>query len=111
MPVVSQSITRPMVPVGATTVACAVRAGRGHHGGVRVGVAVLVAERERAVAGPLGMLDQARIRAGGVVEPHRRGRDLLVAGLVAARGAAVIADHAQHVLAVLLVTREGPELG
>jgi hypothetical protein len=36
MPVVSQSMTRPMVPVGATTVTCALR------------IAVLLAERERA---------------------------------------------------------------
>ena len=46
MPVVSQSITRPMVPVGAIT------------GGLRVAVAVLLAELERAVPGALGVLDQ-----------------------------------------------------
>ena len=37
-------------------------------------------------------------------------RHLLVAGALAVGGAAVIADHAQHVLAVLLVAGEGAEL-
>ena len=44
-----------------------------------------------------------------MVERDRRRRHLLVAEQLAARGAAVIADHAQHVLAVLLVAREGAE--
>jgi hypothetical protein len=35
----------------------------------------------------------------------------LVAVLVAVRGAAMVADDAQHVLAVLLIAREGAELG
>src|ERR1700730_9999729 len=30
-----------------------------------------------------------------MVEPHRRGRELLIAGLLAMGGAAVVADHAQ----------------
>ena len=49
-------------------------------------------------------------RAGLVVERHRRRRHLLVAGALAMRGAAVVADHPQHGLAVLLVAGEGAEL-
>ena len=85
-------------------------AGGRDHGRLRVAVAVLLAERERAVPGRLGMRDQRLIGAGGVVERHRRRRNLLVAGALAVGGAAVVAHHAQHVLAVLLVAGEGPEL-
>ena len=84
-------------------------AGRRDHARLRVAEAVLGAERERAVPGALGMLDEARLGAGGMVEAHRRRRELLVAGLLAMGGAAVVAHDAQHVLAVLLVAGEGAE--
>ena len=45
-----------------------------------------------------------------MVERHRRRCDLLVAAALAVGGAAVVAHHAQHVLAVLLVAGEGSEL-
>jgi hypothetical protein len=66
-------------------------------------------ERQRAVPGALGILDQARLRADGMVEAHRRGRELLVAGLLA-MGAALVMDYAQHVLAVLLVAGKAPRI-
>ena len=77
-------------------------AGRRDHGRLGVAEAVLGAERERAVPGALGMVDEpgkgaARRRAGRVVEPHRRRRELLIAGLLAMGGAAMVADHPQHV--------------
>ena len=53
------------------------------------------------------MLHHARIGTGLVIERHRRRRHLLIAGALAMGGAAVVADHAQHVLAVLLVAGEG----
>ena len=87
------------------------RAGRRDDGGLRVAVAVLLAELERAVPGA-----RARARSSvwsgqaRVVERHRRCRELLVARRLAMGGAAVVADDAQHVLAVLLVARERPEL-
>ena len=71
---------------------------------------MLLAELERAVPGGLGVLDHALVGAGLVVERHRRRRHLLVAGALAVRGAAMVADDPQHVLAVLLVAREGAEL-
>ena len=86
------------------------RAGRRDHGRLRIAIAVLLAERERAVPGEPRALDQARIRAGGVVERHRRDRERLVAGLLAMGRAAMVADHPQHGVAVLLVAREGAEL-
>jgi len=63
--------------------------------------------------GRLGMRDKlltesAERRAGRMVEPHRRLRDLLVAGLFPVSRAAMIAHHAQHVLAVLLKPGNGP---
>ncbi len=56
------------------------------------------------------MLHHRLIGAGLVVERHRWGRHLLVARTLAVRGAAMVPDHAQHVLAVLLVARESAEL-
>ena len=55
------------------------------------------------------MLHHARIGTGLVIERHRRRRHLLIAGALAMGGAAVVADDAQHVLAVLLVAGEGAE--
>ncbi len=85
-------------------------AGGGDDGGLRVPIAVRFAERERVVPGGLGMRDQVLIGAGGVVERHRRVGDAFVAGALVIGGAAVIADHAQHGLAVFLVAGEGAEL-
>ena len=59
----------------------------------------------------LGVRDQLRIGTGGVVERHRVGAQELVAEILAMRGAAMVADDAQHRLGVLAVARERPELG
>ena len=72
-------------------------AGGRDHGRLGVAVAVLLAERDGLVPGALGGLDQAVVGAGGGIERHRRGGELLVAVLVAVGGAAVVADDAQHV--------------
>ena len=94
-------------------------AGRRDHGRLRVAVAVLLAEIDGPVPGGLGVRRQLgkalqrRAVAGGergVVERHRRDRHLLVALRLAVSRAAMIAHHAQHGLAVLLVAGEGPEL-
>jgi hypothetical protein len=98
MPVVSQSITRPR-----------------DHGRLGVAVAVLLAERQRLVPARLGPLRQrqrgaAEARERRMVERHRRDLQAFIAGGLAMRGDAVVADDAQHVLGVLLVAREGAEL-
>ncbi len=87
------------------------RAGRRDHTRLRVAIAVGLAEGQRLVPGDFRVLDQRRVRTMGVVEPHRRGRELLVAGLGAVGRAPMVADDAQHVLAVLPVSRERAELG
>jgi hypothetical protein len=74
-----------------------------------IAVAVLLAQCERAIPGALGMLDHARVGAGLVIERQRGRRHLLIAGALAVGGAAMIANDAQHVLAVLLVAGEGAE--
>ncbi len=85
-------------------------AGRRHHRHLRIAEAVRRALLDHAVPGALGVLDELRVRAGFVVERHRRRRDLLIAVAVAMRGAAMIAHHAQHGLAILLVAGEGAKL-
>ena len=87
-----------MVPVGATTVACALRKPWFWPSAMAL------------VPGALGGFDQCRVRAGRVVERHRRRRQLLVAVLLAVGGAAVIADDAQHVGGVGVIAGERPEL-
>ena len=82
-------------------------AGGRDHGGLCVAVAVAFAELQRLVPGGLGVLDQRLVGAGGVVERHRGRRHLVVAGALVIGGAAVIADHPQHGLAVFLVAGEG----
>ncbi len=47
-------------------------AGRRDHRHLGVAVAVLLAERERAVPGELGVVDEPRVRTGLIVERHRR---------------------------------------
>ncbi len=70
------------------------RAGRRDHGGLRVAVAVLLAELDRLVPGGLGVGRERLVALGGeraervMVERHRRDRDLLVAVLLAIGGAA-----------------------
>ena len=71
---------------------------------------MLLAELECLVPRCLRMRDDVRLRAGGVIERHRIDCKLLIACRLAVRGAPMIADHAQHVLDVLLVSGEGAEL-
>ena len=85
-------------------------AGRRHHSGLRIAIAVLLAEVERAVPCQPGAGDKVGLRAACVIERHRIDRQRLIAGRIAVGGAAVIADHPQHVLGVLLVAGEGAEL-
>ena len=85
-------------------------AGRRHHRGLRVAVAIDLAEFERPVPGGLGAFDDVGLVAGGVIERHRADGERLIAARFAMRGAAVVADHPQHVGGVLLVAGEGAEL-
>ncbi len=85
-------------------------AGGRDDGRLRVAVAVLLAERERAVPAGGGAFHQVGVGAGGLVERDRAGGELLVAAGVAVGGAAVVADHPQHRRGVLLVLREGAEV-
>ena len=86
------------------------RAGGRDDGGLRVAVAVRLAELQRPVPGALGMGDEGLVGAGGVIERHRVDGEALVALRQPMRRAAMVADHAQHVLGVGLVVRERPEL-
>src|SRR5579863_8941823 len=81
-------------------------AGRRHHGRLRIAVAVRLAELKRAVPGALGVLGKLLVGIDLVVERHRRVGHRLIAGAVAVSGAAVIAHHAQHRLAVFGKARE-----
>lgn len=90
------------------------RAGRRDHGRLGVAVAVLLAERQRLVPARLRPLRQRQRRAAEalqrrMVERHRRNLQGLIAGSLAMRRDAVVADDAQHVLGVLLVARERAE--
>ena len=85
-------------------------AGRRHHGGLRVAETADLAELERLVPGGFGMFDQILLLAGGVIERHRVDGEPLIAAAFAVGGAAVVADHAEHVAGVLLVAGEGAEL-
>ena len=82
-------------------------AGRRDHGGLRVAVAVLFAERQRLVPGGLGVRDQILVGARAVVERDGGLRHLLVAGALVIGGAAVVAHHLEHGIAVLLEAGEG----
>src|SRR4030081_81534 len=95
-PVVSQSMTRPMVPVGAITVAWALRKP------CSVPSASARSQARLACSTRLAKFPPPPL-AGPRGEPHRRRRELLVAGLLAMGGAAMVADHPQHRLAILLV--------
>src|SRR5579885_2241377 len=86
------------------------RTGRRDDRRLGVAIAVLLAEAERPVPGRRGVRDQPRIGTGGVVERDGRRGHLLIAGALAIGRAAVIADDAQHMLAVLLEAGERPEL-
>src|SRR3546814_9148386 len=78
----------------------------------RLGVAeaVLLAQRQGLVPGALGGLHQRLVGAVVRLQRHRRGGQRLVAGALAVGGAAVVADDAQHVVGVLAMARERPEL-
>ena len=87
-----------MVPVGA------------NQRGLRVAVAVLLAERERVVPCRAGRLDDRGGAVRGVEAAREHGQALVRALGGVVGGAAVVADHAQHRLAVRVVLREGAEL-
>ena len=85
-------------------------AGRRDHSGLRVAIAVLFAEFERGIPHRLGAGDDVALRAARVIERHRIDGERFIARGIAMGGAAMIADHAQHVRGVLLVAGEGAEL-
>ncbi len=85
-------------------------AGRRDHGRLRVAVAVALAQREGDVPGVPSRVDERRLGAVRGVERHRPDGELFVSRGLAMRGAAVVADHPQHRLAILLEAGEGAEL-
>ena len=86
-------------------------AGGRDNGCLRVAEAVLFANGERAIPGAGCGVDQAFVFARRVVERHGDDGQRFIAGLLPVRGAAVIADDAQHVVRVWLVARERSKLG
>ncbi|CCC97391.1 protein of unknown function [Azospirillum baldaniorum] len=85
-------------------------AGRGDHRGLGVAEAVLLAQFQRHVPGADGGHRQFLLRALVGDEGHRLDRQALVTLHLAAGSAAVVADDPQHVVAVLLIGREGAQL-
>ena len=86
------------------------RSGRRDHGRLRVAETVVLAKRDGAVPGAACRLYERPVRAGRMVERHRRNGELVKAVAVAVGGAAMIADDAQHFGGVGLIAREWPEL-
>jgi hypothetical protein len=86
------------------------RAGRGDDRRLRVAIAVRGAELERLVPRRARMRHEVGDRAFLRGQRHGVDGEALVAGALAVRGAAMVADHPQHVLAVLGVAGEGAEL-
>src|SRR5262249_4584599 len=70
-------------------------AGRRDHRDLRIAKAVLLAERKCAFPGASGMLDQALIRRGLVIERNRRRGNSLITGTLAMRCATMIANDPQ----------------
>ena len=73
------------------------RAGRRDDGRLRIAIAVFLAEFEGAVPGASRCFTQASVFERGVVQRHRRNRQLLVELGLSVRGTAMVAHHAQHV--------------
>ena len=86
------------------------RAGGRDHRGLGVAVAVLLAERERAVPRLARGADEPLVGARRRIERHRLDREPFVAVFPSVGGAAVVADRPEHRLAVLGELREGAEL-
>ena len=84
------------------------RAGRRDHRRLRIAVAVALAEVEGPVPNRFRVRDERGVRAGGVIEGNRVDAQALVALDEAVRGAAMVADDAQHRLGVRLVGGKGP---
>ena len=87
------------------------RAGRRDDGCLGVAVAMSFAELQRLVPGGLGMGNEILVRIVGMDQRDRVDRKTFIARGLAVSGAAMVADDAQHVLAVRLEHREGPEFG
>ncbi len=85
-------------------------AGGGDDGDLGVAIAVLLAELQGPVPGGAGVLGQARVAQGRRVERHRRHGQRLVAVGLAVGGAAMVAHHAKHGLAVVGEAHEGAAL-
>ena len=91
------------------------RAGRRDNGDLRIAIAVLLAQRKREIPGLFGMIDKdlAVDRHGPerrMIQRHRRDRESLVAFRQTMGRAAMIADHAQHVVFVRAMAGEGAVL-
>ena len=86
------------------------RAGRRDNGGLGVAVAVLFAEFQRLVPGGSGVGDEVLIRAIGMDEGNRVDRQAFITIGQTMGGAAVVADDAQHVVAVRRKAGEGAKL-
>ncbi|MCY1511070.1 hypothetical protein D9M68_454640 [compost metagenome] len=86
------------------------RAGRRDDGCLGVAVAVLFAEFQRLVPGAHGVDDEVLVRIVAMDEGDRVDRERLVAGRLAIGGAAMVADDAQHVVAVRGKARERTQL-
>ena len=84
--------------------------GRGDHSGLRIAIAMCLAQRHGLVPRGARRFDEIRIRAGVGIKRHRHNAQPFVAIGVAMRCQPVILHHPQHMLLVLFILRESTHL-
>ena len=80
------------------------------HRRLRIAKAVLLAQLQRAIPGARCCLDEVRIGARRTIQRHRQGGERLVTLGLSLGGPAMIADDAQHIRGIGVVTGERPQL-
>ena len=85
-------------------------AGGGNNRGLRIAVAMGLAQFDRQVPGLAGMENEIPVRAIRFIERHRRNVHRFVTYRRAISGPAMVAHHPQHVVLVLAIAGEGAEL-
>ena len=82
------------------------RAGRRDDGDLRIAITMRLTEQDRLVPRALGVVDEISLRAVGMVERHRRDRQIFVACGFAIGRATMVAHHAQHRIGIARIIRE-----
>ena len=85
------------------------RSGWRDDGGLGVAIAVQFTKAQCLVPAGFRQFDQRAVGAVGVIQRDGWDRQRLIGDLIGIGGGAVVADDAQHMLGVALISREGPE--